>query len=150
MMNRKKEITGLNLILMLILLIAGCKTYRNVEKLKPITKHNQEGYYVAESEFGKIKKEEKILVELTDGKEYYLKYISYSEKILHGKVRKDDKTSMIINEPFDLQIPLEKIKNVRVWKPNTALTIGIPLGILGVTVLIGLLLIESEGIGISW
>ena len=87
---------------------------------------------------------------LTDGKEFFLRYVSFSEKILHGKVWKDDKTSMIINEPFDLQIPLEKIKNVRVWKPNTALTIGIPLGILGVTVLIGLLLIESEGIGISW
>lgn len=149
-MKNKFEISGLNLILILLFLTVSCKSYRNVQKLDPKIQESQEGYFVAESEFEKIKNEEKILVELIDGKEYYMKYNSYSEKTLHGKVWKDDKTSMIINEPFDLEIPLEKIKNIRVLRPNPALTIGIPLGILGVTFLIGIILLNSEGVNAGW
>jgi hypothetical protein len=66
-------------------LTIGCKSYRNVEKLHPKMKKNLEGYFVAESEFEKIKKGEKILVKLTSGEKHYMYFISFEEKTLHGQ-----------------------------------------------------------------
>jgi hypothetical protein len=146
-MKNTATMSALNLFLVFMFMTAGCKSYRNVEKLKPFMERDQEGNYVAEKEFSKIKKEEKILVELVDGKNFYLRYVSFSEKILRGKVWKDDITMSEI-EPYNIIIPLEEIKNVRVWRPNAALTIGIPLGIFGVTFLIALIVVATEGINL--
>ena len=106
---------------------------------------DQAGYYVAEKEFGKIKKEEKILVELVDGKRYYMYYGSFSDKILLGEVWRDFTSSVKIDR-YQIEIPQEKIKNVKVLRPNPGLTIGIPLGILGVTLFITLIAIINDPI----
>ena len=144
-MKRKPAFRAINLILVLMVLTVSCKSYRNVEKLKPFMERDQGGYYVAEKEFGKIKKEEKILVELVDGKRYYLYYGSFSDKILLGEVWRDFTSSVKIDR-YQIEIPQEKIKNVKVLRPNPGLTIGIPLGILGVTVFITLIAIINDPI----
>lgn len=128
-MKRKFEAKGLNLILIFFLLTVSCKSYRNVEKLQPKMKKNLEGYFIAESEFEKIKKGEKILVKLTSGEKYYMLYGSFEEKILHGEVWVDYSAQGNIN-PYSLEIPLEKIYKVEVLRFNPGLTIGIPVGIL--------------------
>lgn len=146
-MKNKFEISGLNLILILLFLTVSCKSYRNVEKLDPTIQGNQEGYFVAESEFEKIKNEEKILVELVDGKKYYMYYGSFSDKILRGEVWKDFRSSIKIDS-YNIEIPHNKIKNLRILRPNAGLTI--PLGILGVTFLIALIVFATEGFAFPW
>jgi hypothetical protein len=142
----KRKIGGCAYIIFIgiMLFTVSCKSYRNVEKLKPFMERDQEGNYVAEKEFSKIKKEEKILVELVDGKSYYMNYGSFADKILQGKVWRDFRNSGKI-EPYTIEIPHDKIKNVKILRPNVGLTIGIPLGILGLTFLVTLIVVASEG-----
>ncbi|MCH6235242.1 hypothetical protein [Cognataquiflexum rubidum] len=128
-MKRKFEANGLNLILIFLLLTVSCKSYRNVEKLQPKMKKNLEGYFVAESEFEKIKKGEKILVKLTSGEKHYMYYASFEEKILRGQVWVVYGPRVKIN-PSNLEIPLEKIYKIKVLRFDPGLTIGIPVGIL--------------------
>lgn len=146
-MKRKPAFSALNLILVIMVLTISCKSYRNVEKLKPFMERDQEGYFVAEKEFSKIKKKEKILVELVDGKKYYMYYDSFPDKILCGFVWKDFRSSIKIDS-YNIEIPHNKIKNLRILRPNAGLTI--PLGILGVTFLIALIVFATEGFAFPW
>ncbi|MCL6257487.1 hypothetical protein M3O96_00185 [Aquiflexum sp. TKW24L] len=116
-MKNKFVISRLNLILIFFILTVSCKSYRNVEKLDPKTCKNQEGFFVAESEFDKIKEGEKILVKLTTGEKYYMLYGSFEEKILSGKVWVDYKVAGN-TEPYNLDIPLEKILKVQVLRKD--------------------------------
>ncbi|MCH6235243.1 hypothetical protein [Cognataquiflexum rubidum] len=116
-MKRKPTENSLNLIFVLIILTLSCKSYRNVEKLEPKSKVNQEGYFVAESEFNKIKKGEKILVKLISGEKYYMYYGSFEEKILRGEVWAGH-SALGNTEPYDLDIPFEKILKVQVLRKD--------------------------------
>jgi hypothetical protein len=118
------------LILIFFILTVSCKSYRNVERLHPKMERNLEGYFIAESEFEKIKKGEKILVKLTSGEKHYMYFASFEEKILRGQVWVVYGPRVKIN-PSNLEIPLEKIYKIKVLRFDPVLTIGIPVGLLG-------------------
>lgn len=146
-MKNKFEISGLNLILILLFLTVSCKSYRNVEKLQPKINGSQEEYFVAESEFEKIKTGEKILVELVSGKKYYMKYGSISENVLNGKVWKVDATSWKYH-PFDMAIPFEEIKKVYVRRTDYLLTSVVSVGSSFIIIIITYVIaVSNDGFG---
>jgi len=125
-MKTRYEIRVLNLIIVLFCLSVGCKSYRDIEDIKPKSERPTEGYFVKESGLDKINKGEKILVELVSGEKFYMNYLSFSNNVLYGTVWKYQKASVKV-EPFDHGIPFGEIKFVKVWRNDFWLTSTIPL-----------------------
>jgi hypothetical protein len=142
-MKTRYDIRGLNLIIVLFCLLLGCKSYRDIEDIKPKSKRPNEGYFVKESGLDKINKGEKILVELVSGEKFYMNYLSFSNNVLYGTVWKYQNASVKV-EPFDHGIPLAEIKLVKVWRNDFWLTLSIPLSAFVLFSIISLIVLANS------
>ncbi|WP_026950099.1 hypothetical protein [Algoriphagus mannitolivorans] len=144
----KKNIFHLVLGTAILGIIFSCKTYRNVENLKPaVSKEIQEGPFVKES-LSKLNEGDKVIVYLITGEKYYLNYKQINGKDLVGIIGKLNKEKIEPNQR--LEIPIDHIEKVYVYRFSAAATTPVVL-ISALGIFVGIVaIIWSSGGGFGW
>jgi hypothetical protein len=114
------------------LLLFSCKTYRNVENIRPYNdrSHRQDG--ISLEDMDKLNAGDLLAVRMMDGKSHRFAYVQTLDGRVYGTYGRD-------KNPKNIEIPLEEIKDIRVKRINWYLTSTIPLQVLA-GVLLGIMI----------
>ena len=145
-MHIRSYLRSFSLLMSLILLTTSCMMYKDVMDTAPKTKDRPQFEQYPESEFRKINRNERMIAKTAE-RDYHVLYKKVENGMLIGLVWKEPVTGDILklNDRYLIEIPLEEIQKVEVWKKNYAVW-----GVVSVSALVGFyLLIKNADWGIS-
>jgi hypothetical protein len=114
------------------LLLFSCKTYRNVDNIRPYNDRSLRRDGISLADMEKLNPGDLLSVRMMDGKSHRFAYVQTLDSIVYGTFGRD-------KNPKTIEIPLEQIKDVRVKRINWYLTSTIPLQVLA-GVLLGIMI----------
>lgn len=127
------------LFLFLILVFSSCKTYRNVENLKPKTSKDKTEVRIDRTSIDKLIPGDEIIVNTVEGFTYNMIFRIRDGIYLVGNVQKVN--SEKLPKPEALRIPIEEIETLKVKRVSPAATTV--AGVLGAAALffVGLMIV---------
>lgn len=109
-----------------VLFLIGCKTYQNLEDIKP--RYSGEANYgeLAISDFSKLNPGDELIIQTKKGDQYFMDFRQMKDgPILVGEAWSFNLKE--IDSPVIVEIPISEIANVEVKRINTPLTIFLPV-----------------------
>jgi hypothetical protein len=106
-----------------LLLMFSCKTYRNVENIRPSSEGSSRDEGVSLKEMEKLNPGDQLAVRMIDGKSHRFVYVQTLDGVVYGTYGRDKNLRTI-------EIPLAEIKDVKVKRINWYLTSTIPIQVL--------------------
>ena len=123
---------------LLLSLFFSCKTYRNVENIRPYTDRTERLDGIAPEEMDKLNPGDQLAIRMLDGKSHRFTYVQTLDGIVYGTYGRD-------KNPKSIEIPLAEVQDVRVKRINWYLTSTIPLQVLGAVLLGIMIAVGSTG-----
>jgi hypothetical protein len=144
----KNLIKSLVVGLLLLILFPSCKTYRNVENLKPSIPLAQRTEVFDITSLEKLIEGDRIIIQSKNNKLYHAYFKLVQGEMLMGTLWKEDSKKLYSPQAFQLQ--LSKIEHLKVLRVSAAATIPVVI-ISAMGILVGIVVIAwSSGGGFGW
>ncbi|MDF2158098.1 hypothetical protein [Algoriphagus sp. CAU 1675] len=116
-------------IVLLSGLLIGCKTYRSIENVTIKDDPQLTNKENLVRQLKGVEKNEKIQVYLNNGKYFNLEYQSHTADSLHTILHQKAKANPDLKSSATINISLEEVDRILVWRTNYVLSIGVPAGL---------------------